>query len=250
MLQPPLRRPGTDRNRRQIRHATKKRRSDSCKFELNPYLCTTETEPRFRSAYGESVAQQVEHNTFNVGVLGSSPSGFTESYLHREDSFFCRALRFRPPPRRNSLPPDGKPFLPAKSDTPPPPGLPNSRTAEQPDSRTPRLPNSRTPERPNYRTLGHPTARTPKHPDSRTLKLSDTRTPGRPDENPYGYVRTPPVASSMSPMMPTFATDRTIMSRILRYAHEETRKIVGSLCRAASSFHRRVRSEAWRLPRI
>ena len=26
---------------------------------------------------GESVAQQVEHNTFNVGVLGSSPSGFT-----------------------------------------------------------------------------------------------------------------------------------------------------------------------------
>ncbi len=31
-----------------------------------------------RLAYGESVAQQVEHNTFNVGVLGSSPSGFTK----------------------------------------------------------------------------------------------------------------------------------------------------------------------------
>ena len=27
---------------------------------------------------GESVAQQVEHNTFNVGVPGSSPGGFTE----------------------------------------------------------------------------------------------------------------------------------------------------------------------------
>ena len=31
-----------------------------------------------RLAHGESVAQQVEHNTFNVGVLGSSPSGFTK----------------------------------------------------------------------------------------------------------------------------------------------------------------------------
>ena len=27
---------------------------------------------------GESVAQQVEHNTFNVGVPGSSPGGFTK----------------------------------------------------------------------------------------------------------------------------------------------------------------------------
>ena len=27
---------------------------------------------------GDLVAQQVEHNTFNVGVLGSSPSGITE----------------------------------------------------------------------------------------------------------------------------------------------------------------------------
>ena len=30
----------------------------------------------------DSLAQQVEHNTFNVGVLGSSPSGFTQ----REES--------------------------------------------------------------------------------------------------------------------------------------------------------------------
>ena len=35
---------------------------------------------QFRLA-GESVAQQVEHNTFNVGVLGSSPSGFTRKEL-------------------------------------------------------------------------------------------------------------------------------------------------------------------------
>jgi hypothetical protein len=27
----------------------------------------------------DSVAQLVEHNTFNVGVLGSSPSGITEN---------------------------------------------------------------------------------------------------------------------------------------------------------------------------
>ncbi len=90
-----LRRPGK-------RAPVEKKRSDSCKFKLNTYLCTTETEPRFRSAYGESVAQQVEHNTFNVGVLGSSPSGFTESYLHREDSFFIMGgSHLRLPPRRN-----------------------------------------------------------------------------------------------------------------------------------------------------
>ena len=33
----------------------------------------------FPLADGESVAQQVEHNTFNVGVLGSSPSWITEN---------------------------------------------------------------------------------------------------------------------------------------------------------------------------
>ena len=35
------------------------------------YLCTPKTE--------DSVAQQVEHNTFNVGVLGSSPSWITKT---------------------------------------------------------------------------------------------------------------------------------------------------------------------------
>ena len=38
-----------------------------------------------RDGTGESVAQQVEHNTFNVGVLGSSPSGFT-----RKELIICR----------------------------------------------------------------------------------------------------------------------------------------------------------------
>ena len=31
-----------------------------------------------RSKKDDSVAQSVEHNTFNVGVLGSSPSGITQ----------------------------------------------------------------------------------------------------------------------------------------------------------------------------
>lgn len=35
-----------------------------------PYICTPKTE--------DSVAQLVEHNTFNVGVLGSSPSWITK----------------------------------------------------------------------------------------------------------------------------------------------------------------------------
>lgn len=52
-----------------------------------------------RDGTGESVAQQVEHNTFNVGVLGSSPSGFTK----REESrgfplFFVPGPECRFPP--------------------------------------------------------------------------------------------------------------------------------------------------------
>ena len=40
---------------------------------------------------GESVAQQVEHNTFNVGVPGSSPGGFTKINEQQITSaaFFC-----------------------------------------------------------------------------------------------------------------------------------------------------------------
>ena len=39
--------------------------------------------------HDESVAQQVEHNTFNVGVPGSSPGGFTEKGQLFRLSFFC-----------------------------------------------------------------------------------------------------------------------------------------------------------------
>ena len=46
-----------------------------------PYLCTPQTE--------DSVAQLVEHNTFNVGVLGSSPSWITKT-----ESSNCLALLF------------------------------------------------------------------------------------------------------------------------------------------------------------
>ena len=41
--------------------------------------------------FGESVAQQVEHNTFNVGVPGSSPGGFTSFYVERQ-SFYSAAF--------------------------------------------------------------------------------------------------------------------------------------------------------------
>ena len=42
-------------------------------FKKKQYLCT-----RFWKKVGESVAQQVEHIPFKDGVLGSSPSWFTE----------------------------------------------------------------------------------------------------------------------------------------------------------------------------
>ena len=44
--------------------------------------------PPIRIGIGESVAQQVEHNTFNVGVPGSSPGGFTEKRRVKQLSFF------------------------------------------------------------------------------------------------------------------------------------------------------------------
>ncbi len=51
-------------------------------------------------AHGESVAQQVEHNTFNVGVLGSSPSGFTESYPRKRVAFLLPLRGFASSCRR------------------------------------------------------------------------------------------------------------------------------------------------------
>ena len=40
----------------------------------------------------ELVAQLVEHNTFNVGALGSSPSGFTGRGHRKIASFFMRVF--------------------------------------------------------------------------------------------------------------------------------------------------------------
>lgn len=48
-----------------------------------PYLCTPKNE--------DSVAQQVEHNTFNVGVLGSSPSWITKTEAKQQLGFFVFA---------------------------------------------------------------------------------------------------------------------------------------------------------------
>ena len=45
-----------------------------CIFQKSIYLCTRLTAIRI-----DSLAQQVEHNTFNVGVLGSSPRRITEN---------------------------------------------------------------------------------------------------------------------------------------------------------------------------
>ncbi|CDE76525.1 unknown [Bacteroides thetaiotaomicron CAG:40] len=42
------------------------------------YLCTRNQEITDTQIRIDSLAQQVEHNTFNVGVLGSSPSWITE----------------------------------------------------------------------------------------------------------------------------------------------------------------------------
>ena len=46
----------------------------------NTYLCNPKT--------GDSLAQQVEHNTFNVGVLGSSPRRITKENFERDSLFF------------------------------------------------------------------------------------------------------------------------------------------------------------------
>ena len=51
----------------------KKKSKKLCNFKKTIYLCTRLTAIRF-----DSLAQQVEHNTFNVGVLGSSPKRITE----------------------------------------------------------------------------------------------------------------------------------------------------------------------------
>ena len=46
-------------------------------LKKNVYLCTRNQE--MIAGRFDSLAQQVEHNTFNVGVLGSSPKRITQT---------------------------------------------------------------------------------------------------------------------------------------------------------------------------
>ena len=61
------------------------------------YICTTKSEEdRFnRLASVESVAQLVEHNTFNVGVPGSSPGGVHRKAVSKEMAFLSFGLSGR-----------------------------------------------------------------------------------------------------------------------------------------------------------
>ena len=43
------------------------------------------------------VAQLVEHNTFNVGVLGSSPSGITKNHSEKSGFFVYKQKNFKRP---------------------------------------------------------------------------------------------------------------------------------------------------------
>ena len=66
----------------------KKKSKKLCNFKKIIYLCTRLTAIRF-----DSLAQQVEHNTFNVGVLGSSPKRITkESESYTKVTLFFYAL--------------------------------------------------------------------------------------------------------------------------------------------------------------
>ena len=52
---------------------------NACKLNKSNYLCTRNQEITDSQIRIDSVAQQVEHNTFNVGVLGSSPRRITQT---------------------------------------------------------------------------------------------------------------------------------------------------------------------------
>ena len=48
-------------------------------FAISKKQCTFATAFHKNSIYGDPLAQLVEHNTFNVGVLGSSPKRITKN---------------------------------------------------------------------------------------------------------------------------------------------------------------------------
>ena len=57
---------------------------NACKLNKSHYLCTRNQEITDSQIRIDSLAQQVEHNTFNVGVLGSSPRRITETLDRNE----------------------------------------------------------------------------------------------------------------------------------------------------------------------
>ena len=56
---------------------------NACKLNKSHYLCTRNQEITDLQIRIDSLAQQVEHNTFNVGVLGSSPRRITRRKAKR-----------------------------------------------------------------------------------------------------------------------------------------------------------------------
>ena len=56
-------------------------------FKNSYYLCIA-IEGNLAANSGDSLAQLVEHNTFNVGVLGSSPRRITRENFERDSLFF------------------------------------------------------------------------------------------------------------------------------------------------------------------
>ena len=51
----------------------------ACRYKKSHYLCTRNQEITDTQIRIDSLAQQVEHNTFNVGVLGSRPRRITKN---------------------------------------------------------------------------------------------------------------------------------------------------------------------------
>ena len=68
---------------------------NACKLNKSNYLCTRNQEITDTQIRIDSLAQQVEHNTFNVGVLGSSPRRITwksESYTKVALFFYAQIV--------------------------------------------------------------------------------------------------------------------------------------------------------------
>ena len=67
----------------------------ACRYKKSHYLCTRNQEITDTQIRIDSLAQQVEHNTFNVGVLGSSPRRITwksESYTKVALFFYAQIV--------------------------------------------------------------------------------------------------------------------------------------------------------------